>query len=125
MTALACQRSIAAIFLGLGGWCLVFPGHMIDTVFLPEFRDHGRMTHVLVQGFGAQAMLSGVFASFGRWGPRAFAIYSVLLLPFFLFNYWSVWINPIFNNFGLIDLAGNAIMAALCGLGWKRSQNAN
>ena len=39
MNARKAQALIAAVFLGLGGWCLVVPQTVLDLAFTPEFRS--------------------------------------------------------------------------------------
>lgn len=118
------QYAIAAVFFILGGWCLIAPAHMLDTVLLPQYRaapdaGYDRLTLLLAACFGAQACLAGLFASFAKWTPVTFAVYGFALLPFFVFNWWTTHYAPIFGSLGLIDLVGNAAMLAFCYLGWR------
>ncbi|MFK7843571.1 MAG: hypothetical protein AB8B54_14995 [Sphingorhabdus sp.] len=67
MTPKRIQFFIALVFFILGGWATFFPQHVIDTVFLPEYREGGRLLPFAIACFGAQALLSGLFAAFSRF----------------------------------------------------------
>lgn len=120
MTPKRIQFFIALVFFVLGGWAAFFPQHVIDTVFLPEYRDHGRLLPFTIACFGAQALLSGLFAAFSRFSSLTFLVYGIALLPFFAFNYYFTFHDPVFTSIGLLDAVGNIIMLALCYVGWKK-----
>ena len=65
-------------------------------------------------------MISGLFAGFSRFTRTTFLAYGVALLPFFLFNFWFTFVDPVFTLVGLLDAAGNLIMLALCVAGYRR-----
>ena len=97
MTPLLAQRLIAVPFLVLGAWCLLFPQMVERLGFTPEYY-HGTATTALMMGcFGAQAILSGLFAWFSRFTRTTFVVYAIALLPFFWFNYWFVFVVPMFQ----------------------------
>lgn len=121
MTPLVIQRLIAVVFLGLGGWCLVLPGMVADLTLTPGWRGDDPVIPILVGCFGAQAVLAGLFAFFARFTKTTFLVYGVALLPFFAFNIWFYFVEPVFNEFILLDVAGNAVMLVLCWMGWRRS----
>lgn len=120
MTPQRIQFFIALVFFVLGGWATFFPQHVIDTVFLPEYREGGRILPFAIACFGAQALLSGLFAAFARFTATTFLVYGIALLPFFGFNYYFTFHDPVFTSMGLIDALGNIIMLALCYVGWHR-----
>ncbi len=121
MSPLVAQRLIAAPFLVLGAWCLFFP-HMVERLgFQPEFRHESATTAMLMGCFGAQAILSGLFAAFSRFTRTTFVVYGVALLPFFWFNYWFVFVVPAFNGWMALDFVCNAAMLALCVIGYRAS----
>ena len=123
MTPQLAQRLIAVPFLVLGAWCLAFPEMVERLGVRPEFY-HGSATTALFMGcFGAQAMLSGLFAAFSRFTKTTFLVYGVALLPFFWFNYWFVFVVPIFNEWMLIDVLSNVLMLCLCVIGYRRSSS--
>ncbi|WP_417622079.1 hypothetical protein [Parasphingorhabdus sp.] len=122
MTPKRIQFFIALVFFMLGGWATFFPQHVIDTVFLPEYRDGGRILSFAIACFGAQALLSGLFAAFSRFTALTFLVYGIALLPFFGFNYYFTIHDPVFTNMGLLDAVGNVIMLALCYVGWRKSK---
>lgn len=121
MSPLTIQRLIAAVFLGLGGWCLILPGMVADLSLTPEWRGDDPVIPILVGCFGAQAVLAGLFAFFARFTRATFLAYGIALLPFFVFDAWFYFGLPVFNEFILLDLAGNLIMLALCYMGWRKS----
>ncbi|QJB68665.1 hypothetical protein [Parasphingorhabdus halotolerans] len=120
MTPQRIQFFIALVFFVLGGWATFFPQHVIDTVFLPEYREGGRILPFAIACFGAQALLSGLFAAFARFTATTFLVYGLALLPFFGFNYYFTFHDPVFTSMGLIDALGNIIMLALCYVGWHK-----
>lgn len=122
MTPQRIQSLIALVFFILGGWAALFPQHVIDTVFLPEYREGGRMLPFATACFGAQALLSGLFAAFSRFTSLTFLVYGIALLPFFAFNYYFTFHDPVFTSIGLLDAVGNVVMLALCYAGWTKSK---
>ncbi|MGB5483110.1 hypothetical protein [Parasphingorhabdus sp.] len=122
MTPKRIQFFIALVFFILGGWATFFPQHVIDMVFLAEYREGGRLLPFAIACFGAQALLSGLFAAFSRFTSLTFLVYGIALLPFFAFNYYFTFHDPVFTNMGLLDAVGNVIMLALCYVGWKKSK---
>jgi hypothetical protein len=118
------QLGLAAVFFALGGWAMLAPHHVIETVVRPEFQSFDRLTIICMACFGAQACLAGLFISFSRFTRATFLAYGIALLPFFGFNYWFTRVEPVFNSLGLIDLVGNIIMLALCYYGWRKAGEA-
>lgn len=123
MRVIHVQFALASVFFVLGGWAMLAPRHVIETVVRPEFQNFDRLTLLCMACFGAQACLAGLFISFSRFTRRTFLAYAIALIPFFVFNYWSTRLNPIFNSLGAIDLAGNFIMLALCIYGWRLARH--
>ena len=122
MSARTAQSLIAAIFLILGAWCLVAPQTVIDLGLRPDFQSGAAVVPIFVACFGAQAMLAGLFAATAIFTRLTFLLYGLALLPFFLFDYWFFAVVPMFNEFILLDAAGNAVMLALCWIGWRRAE---
>ena len=122
MTLRQIQWAIAAIFFTLGGWALLAPQSVIDLAFLPEYRVGTPILPFAIACFGAQAMISGLFAAFSRFTRATFLAYGVALLPFFVFNAWFTFVDPVFTMVGLLDAAGNAAMLGLCVMGWRRAE---
>jgi hypothetical protein len=119
MSPILIQRLIAVPFLVLGGWCLFFP-EMVERLTLRPQHQHLSATSALLIGcFGAQAVLSGLFAAFSRFTRTTFLVYAVALLPFFWFNYWFVFVVPMFNAWLALDFVSNVAMLILCILGWR------
>lgn len=111
------QWLIAAVFIGLGAWCLVAPASVIDLTVRPEFRSHSPLVVVSIGAFGAQACLAGLFAALSRFTRETFLGFGLALLPFFVFDWWFYAAAPIFNELIAIDAVGNFIMLGLCARG--------
>ena len=121
MTSLLAQRLIAAPFLVLGTWCLFFPETVERLGVRAEYYHGSPATALFIGCFGAQAVLSGLFAAFGRFTKTTFLVYGIALLPFFWFNYWFVFAVPIFSEWMALDFVSNAAMLALCIVGYAKS----
>ena len=111
------QYAIATVFFVLGGWCLVAPASVIVLTVRPEFQLHDALTLVAVGAFGAQAMLAGLFAATARFTRLTFAAFGASMLPFFVFDWWFYFVDPIFNELIGLDAIGNIIFVALCARG--------
>jgi hypothetical protein len=112
------QGMIAAPFLILGSWCLLFPGQVEALSFLPEHYIGTQASRILMGCFGAQAILSGIFATFSRFTRATFLAYGIALLPFFWFNAQFTLIEPVFSRLMLIDFLANVVMLGFCIVGW-------
>lgn len=126
MSTILIQRLIAVPFLVLGGWALLFPGTVERLTIAPDYQHNTATSALLIGCFGAQAVLSGLFAAFSRFTKTTFLVYAVALLPFFWFNYWFVFVVPMFNAWLALDFVSNVAMLILCLLGWRKlSQEAS
>ena len=122
-TPIQIQRLIALPFLILGSWCLLAPTMVERLGVNPEYQHLSTTSAVLMGCFGSQAVLSGLFAWFSRFNRTTFLVYGIALLPFFGFNYWFVYVVPVFNGWMALDLVSNAVMLGLCVWGWRTSTN--
>lgn len=116
------QSLIAAVFLLLGGWALLAPASVIDLAVTEAYRDSSFLTRFTMACFGAQAVLFGLMTLAVRWTARGFALFAVLLLPFFGFNYWFHYEVPVLTSIGMLDFAGNIIMLACAIIGWRAAR---
>lgn len=123
MTTRICQYYIAAVFLILGGWALFFPGHVIDLGFTDAYSENTFNARFLTACFGAQAVMFGIMALVVEWKARAFAVFAVVLIPFFVFNYYFHYEVPVLTRYGMIDFAGNLTMFIACLIGWRTARN--
>ena len=125
MSARTAQFLIAAVFLALGGWCLFAPTSVIELAVTDAYRDSTFLTRFTMACFGAQAVLFGLMTLVVRWKARSFAVFAVLLLPFFGFNYWFHYEVPVLNSIGMLDFAGNVTMLVLAIAGWRAARAEN
>ena len=123
MTALFAQRMIAVPFLILGTWCLFCPEMVERLGVRPEYYHGSPTTALFIGCFGAQAILSGLFAAFSRFTKTTFLAYGIALLPFFWFNYWFVFVVPIFNEWMALDFLSNTAMLVLCAVGYVKASS--
>ena len=122
MSARTAQFLIAAVFLILGGWALFAPASVIELAFTQPYRDTSFINRFTIACFGSQAVLFGVMALVTRWSARSFAVFAVLLLPFFGFNYWFHYEVPVLTSIGMLDFAGNVTMLVLAIIGWRAAK---
>ena len=122
MSARTAQFLIAAVFLMLGGWALFGPASVIDLAVTEAYRDSTYLTRFTMACFGAQAVLFGLMALVTRWDARSFIVFALLLLPFFGFNYWFHYREPVLTSIGMLDFAGNVTMLVLAVLGWRAAK---
>jgi hypothetical protein len=115
------QWALASVFFVLGGWALLAPRSVIELTLLPQYRVGTPILPFAIACSGAQAILSGLFAAFSRFTRTTFLAYGLALLPFFAFDWWFTFVDPVFTWVGLADAAGNAVMLALCVVGWRRA----
>lgn len=123
MSARTAQFGIVAVFLALGGWALFAPSSVIALGVTEAYRDSTFLTRFAVACFGAQAVLFGLMALVVRWSARGFAVFAVLLLPFFGFNYWFHYEVPVLTSIGMLDFAGNITMLVLAIIGWRAARS--
>lgn len=121
-SARTAQFLIAAVFLLLGGWALFAPTSVIDLAVSEAYRESTFLTRFTMACFGAQAVLFGVMALVTRWSARAFAVFAAALLPFFGFNYWFHYREPVLTSIGMLDFAGNLAMLVLAIIGWRAAK---
>ncbi|WP_298337423.1 hypothetical protein [uncultured Erythrobacter sp.] len=122
MLARICQFLIALVFLGLGGWALFFPGHVMDLAFTQAYRNDTYVARFMMACFGAQAVMFGIMALVVRWEARALAVFAVVLIPFFVFNWYFHYEVPVLTSIGMLDFAGNLIMFVACLIGWRAAR---
>lgn len=124
MSALTIQRILAALFLGLGGWCLLFPRLVERLGFTSEHFIGTPASAVLIGAFGAQACLCAIVIALSRFRPITFLVLGLLgSFPFFAFNYYFVFATEMFSRWMLLDFVGNISILALCLLGYRKSKS--
>lgn len=113
------QALLACIFLGLGGWALVFPGQVLALGLRPELYSENPALKVLLGCFGAQAAVGGLVMLLSRFTPTTFLVLGFAgSVPFFAFNYYFVFVFEIFTRWMLLDFAGNTMILGLCLMGY-------
>jgi hypothetical protein len=115
------QYLLAAIFIGLGGWCVIAPESVVRLTVTPEFQSGHDLVKIAIGAFGSQAMLVGLLAAFTRFTHQAYAALGLAMLPYFVFDWWFSAVLPVFNSFILIDVAGNIMLMLLCAYGYRLS----
>jgi hypothetical protein len=119
------QLLISIPFLALGGWCLIAPASVERLFLSPQFQHNSATSAVLIGCFGAQAMISGLFAAFSQFRSITFIVYAIALLPFFAFNYYFVFVLPVFNHGMVVDFGANGLMLLICFWGYRMTKNAS
>lgn len=120
MKAIHLQRALALIFLGLGAWCLLFPSVVESLVMRPEHVSGNLASALFVGCFGAQAMLGGTVMWTSRFLPSTFLVFGLAgSVPFFGFNYYFYFIEPVFTEWMLLDFAGNVGILMTCLIGYR------
>lgn len=110
------QYLLSAVFLGLGGWCLLFPGMVERVVLKPEFQHLSPTSALLFGCFGAQAILAGTVIALSDFKARTFLVFGLVgSIPFFVFNWYFYFHAHMFTDWMLLDFAGNIAILA-CGL---------
>ncbi|MEQ8823757.1 MAG: hypothetical protein RIC14_05230 [Filomicrobium sp.] len=124
MAPIHIQRLLAFVFLGLGGWALCFPSQVLSIGIRPEFNTGAAVTTVLMSCFGAQAVLCGLVMALSRFTAQTFLVFGIVgSLPFFVFNYYFVFVVEMFTSWMLLDFAGNIAILVLCLLGYFGVKN--
>ena len=119
MAPLHIQRLLAFVFLGLGGWALFFPSHVLSIGIRPELNNGDPVTVIIMGCFGAQAVLGGTIMLLSRFTARTFLVFGIIgSVPFFVFNYYFVFVTEIFTQWMLLDFAGNIAIFARCMMGY-------
>lgn len=122
MSVRTIQYLLASVFFVLGGWCLVSPSSVMALTITPAYQSDAPIVPILVGAFGAQALIAGLFAAFSRFTKATFLAYGVALLPFFVFNYWFLVVDPMLTPLGMLDAVGNVVMLTLCVIGWRKAE---
>ena len=73
---------------------------------------------LLMQCFGAQAVMCGILLLTSKMDRRAYAIWGAAILPFFWFDF-SAWKQGMLTDFGALgDAVGNIIFVSCSAVGW-------
>ena len=116
------QIILSLVFFGLGGWCVVAPGSVLNLGFRPSFQSQAPIVPFLMVCFGLQALIAGTFALTSRFTRTTFLVYGIGLIPFFALDVWFFAVQPVLTWIGFGgDVAGNLIMAAICWVGFRRT----
>lgn len=119
MAPILIQRLLAIVFLGLGGWALFFPAQVLSIGIRPELQTGDTVTTVIMGCFGAQAVLGGTIMFLARFTPMTFLVFGIIgSVPFFVFNYYFVFVTEVFTRWMLLDFAGNIAILTLCLMGY-------
>lgn len=117
VTSRLLQNVLAAVFVGLGGWCVLAPSSVEGLALQARYQHQDVTTHVLIGCFGAQAVLVGLVLHLAELSAEALLTFGLAAsLPFFVFNWYFYAVLPMFTPLGLIDVLGNTAILA-CGVG--------
>lgn len=122
MTARLCQSLIAFVFLGLGGWALLAPASVIELAITESYRDNSFVMRFTMACFGAQAVMFGIMTLVVEWRARAFLVFALILIPFFVFNWYFHYEIPVLTSIGMLDFAGNVTMLIAAIIGWRTAR---
>lgn len=120
MTAKHLQIALGCIFLVFGGWVMLFAAQVEQLILTPAYFIGTTSSSVILGCFGAQAVLCGTIILSSRFTKQTFLIFGLVgSLPFFVFNYYFVFVVPVFSGWMVFDLIGNLGILG-CGLaGWR------
>ena len=120
MTARHLQIALGLIFLLLGSWVVLFAAQVERLVLTPDHFMGTTSSAVILGCFGAQAILCGTIILSARFTKQTFLIFGLVgSLPFFAFNYYFMFVVPVFSGWMILDFLGNLGILA-CGLGgWR------
>ena len=103
----------------------MFPGMVIRVTFQPEFANASDQARFIMGCFGAQAVLTGTIILTARFTPATFLIFGLAgSIPFFAFNYWFLFVQPVLNHWMLLDFAGNLGILIVGLWGWRLGRTA-
>lgn len=125
MTARKLQTCLSLIFLLLGSWCLFFPSMVVEVTFRPELAFASEQARFIMGCFGAQAVLTGTIILTARFSSMTFLVFGLAgSIPFFIFNFWFLFIEPVLNQWMLLDFAGNLGILVIGIWGWRLRKTA-
>jgi hypothetical protein len=120
MKAKHIQNLLGTIFLLLGGWAVLFPSVVEGFVLSSAHIIGSTSSAILIGCFGAQAILCSTLIFCTTFSARSFLIFGLIgSLPFFVFNYYFVFILPVFTDWMLLDFVGNVGILLFGVLGWR------
>ena len=117
------QRTLALIFIFLGGWCVIDAATVEALVLRPEYYVGNSTSRLFIGCFGAQAVLGGVVIWTSVFRPRTFLVFGLAgSVPFFIFNYYFYVVTEMFTDWMLLDFAGTIAILACGILGYRLSK---
>jgi hypothetical protein len=119
------QQSLAIVWTGMGLATMLCPKLVIDLCLEPktlpkEEGSENKSLRLAISCFGAQATVVGGILFITRFDKRAYALFGLGMLPFFVFDYLA-WKYGYINTLGALgDLAGNVVFlgCSFKGAGW-------
>lgn len=87
---------------------MIAPGTVETLGLRLPFQHNDVTTHLFLSCFGAQAVLVGTILYVAELSPNAFLTFGLVgSIPFFLFDWYFYFVEPIFTGFILLDVFGN------------------
>lgn len=115
------QVILSCVFLLLGGWCLFSPESVEILTIREPYRELSVLSSITIACFGAQAVLASILVITCTFTRRTYIFFGFFgSVPFFFFNYYFLYINPIFTNFMFIDFFGNLGILLTCIYGARK-----
>ncbi len=101
----------------------VFPGIVIRVTFQPELAVATEQARFIMGCFGAQAVLTGTLMLTAQFTATTFLVFGLVgSIPFFVLNYWFLFVEPVLNQWMLLDFAGNLGILVIGLWGWRLSR---
>jgi hypothetical protein len=124
MTPKTLQRLLGFVFISMGSWCALFPRAVEELTIRPEHQVLNATTEVFISCFGAQAVLCGFVILLSRFTSRTFLWFGLFgSVPFFAFNAYFYYVEPIFTRWMLLDFVGNLVILACGWFGFRVSSD--
>ena len=113
---------MGSVFTGMGLLTMISPKVAAEMSLTKDFLGKDGVTPALklvMQCFGSQASLCGLVILSSNFTARTYRNFGLAMIPYLMFDY-HCWANNALTTFGALgDVAGNALFAACCAVGYK------
>ncbi|TRY31401.1 hypothetical protein [Aliiglaciecola sp. M165] len=109
------QLYLGFVFFILGGWCIVDPQTVESLSINQQYVILNDLSSLLLQCFGAQAVLVSIVIFWSTFTKKTYVIFGLFgSIPFVYFNYYFVFVEPMFSKLMLLDFFGNLSILGTC-----------